>query len=206
MDKTRKTSKRRPWDSNEQHDPQTPQPARPMASSGAIAAVLLTVFGAISLTFGFGVAISGGVTPPPLPTQAELRVTWFENEDRDTPGSRRFGSTANGRYRGYLVVEASRTELCFDSIETNAGWPPDLGEDSFGGEGGLVSYSIEVTWRDASGATRSASAAYIARTHGSSKYSILVPESGNGSWISEYRGAAVFPATPSGVVALANSE
>jgi hypothetical protein len=177
-----------------------------MASSGAVAAVLLTVFGAVTLTFGFGVAISEVVGPRPPITQAELRVTWEENEDFDNSGTRGFGSTAKERYRGYLVLSASRTELCFDSIETNAGWPPDLGEDSFGGEGGLVSYSIEVTWRDASGVTRSAPAAYIARTRGSSSYSILVPESGSGSWISEYRGAAVFPATPSGVVALANSE
>jgi hypothetical protein len=174
------------------------------ASSGAIAAVLLTVFGAIALTFGFGSAISRaliGVTPPGA-TRAELSVEWAEDENANNTGRRLSSSHVGFARDGYLAIPVSRSDLCFDSIERNAGWPPDFGD---GIEGGLTSYSVDVTLRDDSGATRFVRAAYISRTRFGDLH-VLVSESGSAPWIYEFNGAKVFTADARGVVNLAASE
>lgn len=186
-----------------------PQRASPSAtrrgSSGAIAAVLFTVFGAVALTFGFGVAISEAIGPvtPVGPTTAQLRVQWDEDEDLNSSGGRTSTSSVEFVRDGYLAIPVSRSDLCFDSIGSNAGWPPDYGD---GFEGGLTSYSIDVTLRDDGGATRYARAAYIARAGWTGKLYVLVPKGSAASWISSFGDASLFPADARGVVHLAKSE
>ena len=186
-----------------------PQRASPNAtrrgSSGAIAAVLFTVLGAVALIFGFGVAISRAIGPvtPPGPTTAQLRVQWDENEDLNSSGGRTSTSSVEFVRDGYLAIPVSWSDLCFDSIGSNAGWPPEFGNRL---EGGLTSYSIDVTLSYGTGATRFARAAYIARVGWTGKLYVLVPEDSATSGISSFGDASLFPASARGVVDLAKSE
>ncbi len=179
--------------------------AVPRRSWGAIAAALFTILGALALSFGFAAVISEAISI--APEEVEVKVTWSENdyfnrEDTDPkpivikvlPGRR-------GYRDGYLVVRVTRSDLRFDLIEENAGWPPDLGKRDLFGEGGLVSYSIVVTSRG-----RARDATYIVQGPSRDEFLLLVPQDLTVPQIQSFDGRKLFDAGPEGVIELAKSE
>ncbi len=183
--------------------------AVPRRSWGAIAAALFTILGALALSFGFAAVISEVISEAIsiAPEEVEVKVTWSENEDRnngDTDPKPIVKKVLPGRrgYRdGYLVVRVNRSDLRFDVIEENAGWPPELGKRDLFGEGGLVSYSIVIT----SGG-RSRDATYIVQGPSRDEFLLLVPQDLTVPQIQSFDGRKLFSAGPEGVIDLAKSE
>lgn len=135
---------------------------------------------------------------------ADFTVSWAENEGINSDGKRKSYSSGGVVSDGYVVIPVSRAELCFDEISVKAGWPPDLGIPWV--NGGLLSYSIVVEFRDSKGETRSAIAEYIAHSREHDTLNLFVPYSDPAQRISDYQGYLVFTADADGVVKLAESE
>jgi hypothetical protein len=179
-------------------------------SSGALAAVVCTVSGAIALTAGFAVAISGmwGSGASSLwasgGDKAHLTVSWEENEDLNSTGTWDSSHRVDSVQSGFYVIAVPRSDLRFDAIKSAAGWPPDKGVPW--GEGGLVTYSISVRLPEDSGKIHEVAATYIVRTSSTDVFYVLVPTTGTALALSAFRGMRTFTADASGVVDLANDE
>jgi hypothetical protein len=179
-------------------------------SSGALAAVVCTVSGAIALTAGFADAISGmwGSGASSLwasgGDKAHLTVSWDENEYWDSSGTWDSYHRVDSTQSGYYVIPVPRIDLHFDAISRAAGWPPDKGEDW--GEGGLVTYSISVRLPKDSGHANETAATYIVRTSSKDMFYVLVRTAGTARSLSAFRGMRTFTADAFGVVDLANEE
>jgi len=172
---------------------------------GAIAAVSFTVSGALALSFGFAKVIAEAIAI--TPDQVELRVRWSENEDWNSedldpePFVKKVRSGSHGYHDGYLMVWVTRSELKFDSIKDEAGWPPELGEERIVGERGLLTYQIEVTK-----AGKPRDARYIVRGSSPDRFLLLVPDDLTVSQIGLLGGKEVFEANRDGVIKLAQKE
>lgn len=179
--------------------------AVPRRSWGAIAAALFTILGALALSFGFAAVISEAISI--APEEVTVEVTWFENEGSNSedknpkPFVKKVPPGRRGYHDGYLVVPVTRSDLRFELIEQNAGWPPDLGKGDLFGEGGLVSYSIVIT---SGGQSRDAT--YIVQGPSRNEFLLLVPQDLTVPQIQSFDGRKLFRAGPEGVIELAKSE
>jgi len=185
--------------------------AVPRRSAGAIAAVLFTVSGALALSLWFAYLISIQIVylqPLPPPEYVTVKVSYFENEDINSGYKDPKGFRADVRRvsEGYLVVPVRRSDLCFDLIKKGAYWPPDLGTDAVDGEGGLVSYKIEIIYPDDQPDDPSRDASYIVQRDSSDEFILLVPHDRNAPAREMFDGMTVFKAVPQGVIDLAKKE
>ena len=158
------------------------------------------------MTAGFGAAISSAVVGcrPSYSLTADITVSWAENEDANSDGSRKASKSITESHKDFFVISISRYDLGFDAIENDAeGWPPDLGTPY---NNGLNSYTINITVKGAAGLLPTTSPCYIARTKLSASFYVLVPRSGTLFSESQFKGMKCFPATAEGVVNLAKAE
>jgi hypothetical protein len=183
-----------------------------MVPLGAIAAVLLAVFGANALTLSFGY-----VTEKLLPTlrikdeygtmqtkgaYGTMRTVWSSNKGKGTlPNDPK--STLKTcevfeveRYEGYRVLGTNPENLCFEAIKKHSGWPPDRAGWF---DRGLREYSIVV---EIQSTKESEKAEYIALDD-AGRFYVLVPAGDEPKVIGKYKDRKVYPADADGVVMFA---
>jgi hypothetical protein len=174
-----------------------------MVPLGAIAAVLLAVFGANALTLSFGY-----VTEKLLPTlkiegeYGTMRTEWSSNEGDNTPPNDPESTLRTSKvfevesYEGYSVLRTDRENLCFDAIKKHSGWPPDRARVF---ENGLINYKIVV---DPQSTRVLVQAKYIALDE-RGIFFVLVPAGDKSRTLTKYKDCKVYSADADGVVMFA---
>ncbi len=111
------------------------------ASKPAMLSLAGTYAAAVAVVVGASLLLNGVITrPDPEPVPATLQLRWQETKLLDTPNeAKRFDGTVEGRQNGFLYIRIAKSDLGWQKITEELGWPPSLPGLVLGG---LTEYSM----------------------------------------------------------------